>query len=216
MAFNKTKKNRKQQINSRKIENNECPSQIQPIIKDYFDENKKAFKSNSVESLASKYVKKIDTPPAPPSIKPYNDFYHYINHKWLEKSHRGKNEDYIVEVDDFRLTQNKVYKELDCIITNYIANNNNKLAKSLKTFRNSVLKLTPISYSQKKAKDLVNTVDKFLKEDTPWNLLAFFNSQESINSEAPFSFTVAADDKDPEIFRCYMDGHQFELVDINV
>lgn len=221
MVNKKTKKIRNHHNKSVKVkkledENNECPSEVQPIIKDFFEENRKELKSKSVESLAKQYIKKIDSPPAPSSIKPYNDYYHYINHKWLESSHIDKKQKYIVEVDDFRLTQHKVYKELDDIILKYINSHNNRLAKDLKTFRNSVIKMTPISYSLNKAKEIVKTIDNLIEEGNPWKFLAYFNSQESINAEAPFSFTVAADDKEPEVFRCYLDGHQFELVDINV
>ena len=40
----------------------------------------------------------------------------------------------IVQVDSFRLTQDKVYRELDEIIVHYFQNHNNKLAKNLKNY----------------------------------------------------------------------------------
>jgi len=42
-----------------------------------------------------------------------------------------KQQKYITQIDDFRLTQDRVYKDLNIIILDYIKNNKNKLMQML-------------------------------------------------------------------------------------
>ena len=71
---------------------------------------------------------------APSAIKPEDDFYDYINYLWLKNVSLKKQQEYIVQVDDFRLTQDKVYHQLNDIILEYIRTHKDKLATNLKNF----------------------------------------------------------------------------------
>jgi hypothetical protein len=109
-----------------------------------------------------------------------------------------------------------VYKELNVIILDYIKTHNNKLSKNLKNFYNSVIKMNPKPYSRKIAKNYEKIVNNFIVENNPWNLLAYINSDEMIAYRAPFKWSLNPDDKEPDIFRCYIDPHTFALVDLSI
>ena len=78
----------------------------------------------------------------PKSIKPNNDFYTWVNYIWLNKPNLLKeNEKYIVQIDDFRLVQDKVYHQLIDIVNDYIQNNKNEKATKIKNVYEAALKL---------------------------------------------------------------------------
>ena len=64
--------------------------------------------------------------------KPNEDYYDYVNHGWIEdqtevlKSHP----EYYVEVDDFRIIQDKVYKEVIGYTNDYIKMNKNGIVQT--------------------------------------------------------------------------------------
>lgn len=193
-----------------------CPIGLKPFEEEFSKTfSKKELKRSS--SLQRKtLVKELLTKFAPNSIKPENDFYSYINYDWLQNVTLEERQKYIVQIDDFRLTQDKVYRELNDIIIDYIKTHDNTLAKNLKKFYNSVIKLNSISDSKKLSKEAVLTIDRFIQEKNMWNLLAFINSDEMISYKAPFVWSVAPDDKDPTVFRCYINAHQFALIDLTL
>jgi predicted metalloendopeptidase len=192
-----------------------CPIGLEPFEAEFSKNlSKKNLKANQVRKaeFARQLLKKY----LPNSINPQNDFYDYINYTWLKDVTVKQTQKYIVQVDDFRLTQDKVYHELDAIILDYIKNNKNSLSKNLKLFYDSVVSMNPKSYSRKLASNAVEIVENLIKENNPWKLLAFFNSDEMISSDAPFVWTLEPDQKDVKTFRCNVSPHHFSLVDLAV
>ena len=212
---NVTKKNVTKK-NVTKLDLSLCPIGLNPfeenfsktLTKGHFKKSSEAHKKHFVKQLLSKF--------APNSIKPENDFYNYINYNWLREVTLEEQQKYIVQIDDFRLTQDKVYGDLNGIILDYIKTHNDKLATNLKNFYNSVVNMNSIKNSKKLAKEAVQTIDAFIQGKNMWKLLAFINSDEMISNKAPFVWSVNPDDKDPTKFRCYVDPHQFALIDLNV
>ena len=86
-------------------------------------------------------------------ISPQNDFYTYINDRWLKNAdlyniNLLKHQKYIAEVDDFRLVQDTVYSQLNDIILNYIKKDN-KTSKCMKNFYESNKKLLSKNLAKK-------------------------------------------------------------------
>jgi len=217
---NKTvKKNRyrkKNYTNKFKLIPKNCPITLHPFQKKYIKSVNKSIKTKlSNEQLKKKFTNEITKSFTPVSIKPYNDFYTYINHNWLQKSHLTKAQKYIIQVDDFRLIQDKVYLELYFIIKKEIKEKT-KSAHLMKNYFQSVLNMNPISYSKKLSLEAVDYVDICLKKGNLWEFLGKINSNRMLNQSAPFAWDIAADEKEPTIFRSYINAHRFELVDINV
>ena len=203
---------------SKKKHNNKtkkCPIGLKSFMSNYLSSNK-YLKSKPNDELEQQFIKELLGKFAPNSIKPEHNFYDYINYQWLKNITLEEQQKYIVQIDDFRLAQDKVYHQLDEIILDYIKNNNNKLSKNLRNFYNSVINMNPINDSKKLANDSVNLIESFIKENNPWKMLAFFNRSEMTSIGAPFVWSLNPDDKKPDTYRCYLEPHRFLLIDLNV
>jgi predicted metalloendopeptidase len=208
----KTKRNIKNNSNKTK----KCPIGLKPFMSNYLVKHGNKLSKYSKEEFQNQFTKELLSKFAPHSIKPEDDYYDYINYQWLKNITLEEQQKYIVQIDEFRLAQDKVYHELDEIILNYIKNNNNKLSLNLKNFYNSVIKMNSINNSKKLAVDAVKTIDSYIEQNNQWKLLAFINSSEMLASSAPFVWSLNPDDKQPDIFRCYVTPHQFFIVDLAV
>jgi putative endopeptidase len=204
---NKTKKNQNKMV--------VCPIGLKP-----FESNFKNSPSlsgiKSISKRQKQFVKALKAKFSPNSIQPNNDYYDYINYQWLKNISLEQQQKYIVQIDDFRLAQDNVYKQLHNIILEYIKTHNDKLSKNLKNYYDSVIEMNPLSYSKQLAKEAVQMVEDIIHEDNPWKMIAFMNSDEMISFRAPFVWSINPDDKNVKINRCYLDPHQFTLIDMNV
>lgn len=187
-------------------------------LKSFEEEFSKKYSKDKKTSSQKKkqFVKELLSKFAPNSIKPENNFYDFINYQWLKNISLDEQQKYIVQIDDFRLAQDKVYRQLNEIILDYIKTHNNRLSKNLKNFYHSVIEMNPKLYSKKLAFQSEKLVEHFFKLNNPWKMLAYFNSDEMICNRSPFVWSLNPDDKNTKIYRCYVTPHQFELLDLNV
>jgi putative endopeptidase len=211
MIKGKTKK-RQSKTSSR---TQKCPIGLKPFQKE-FSKNISAHKlALSNKKTKKQFVKELMVKFAPTTIKPNHNFYDYINYVWLKNVSLEKQQKYIVQVDDFRLAQDKVYHQLDEIITSYVKHNDNKLARNLKNYYKSVIDMNPKQYTKKLAHETLNVIEQFLTGNNPWALVAYVNKMEPLAPYAPLSWSVGPDEKDNKVFRCYISGCQFGMIDIN-
>ena len=210
---NQTKKIKYNLKGNELILRKDCQIGLKAFEKKY----QKEFKSNKIYNLSTrKFTKLLLSKFAPSSITPQNDYYSYINYKWIQNVDLKNQQKYIVQVDDFRLIQDKVYHDLHDIIIDYIKNNDTKLAKIMKNFYHSVINMNSIRDSKIKAKEEIETVEKIIKEGNPWKLLAHVNKSYLYNYIAPFVFMISPDDKESTIFRSYINPHDFFMLDLEV
>ena len=212
----KTVKNRSKKNTSKKQGLAICPIGLKSFEEKFSETLPKGHLKKSGETQKKEFVKELLSKFAPNSIKPENDFYDYINYQWLQNTSIEKQQEYIVQIDDFRLTQDKVYQELNEIILDYIKTHKDKLATNLKLFYDSVIKMNDIESSKKLSNEAVQTINSYIKENNMWKLLAYINSDEMIADGAPFNCSINPDNKNPDVFRCYVSAHQFALIDLNV
>lgn len=211
---NKTKKRHKRE--RKHIDSKSCSISLKPFEEEY---NKNIAPSNLVKTNAAKkkeFVKELMVKFAPNSIKPNNNFYDYINYMWLKNVSLEQRQKYIIQVDDFRLAQDKVYHQLNEIILDYVKNNNNSLSKNLKNYYKSVINMNPKSYTKRLAYESINVVNNFIENDNPWALLAYMNKDEMLKLNVPFQWSVNPDEKNNKSYRCYITPGQFNLADINI
>ena len=186
-------------------------------LKSFEAKYQKEFKNNKMYKISyKKFTNLLVSKFAPSSIKPENDYYSYINYKWLQNVDIKKQQKYIVQIDDFRLTQDKVYHELNEIMLDYMNHNDNKLSKVMKKFYDSVINMNNINDSKIKCKEIVFKIENLIKTNNPWAILAFFNKYHCVNYLGPFTFMISPDDKQSTIFRSYINPHQFIFTDLNV
>ena len=193
-----------------------CPIGLKPF-QEKFSKVFSAEQLRKSTSLQKKiFVKELLSKFAPNSIKPENNFYDYINYQWLKNVTLEEQQKYITQVDDFRLTQDKVYRQLNDIILNYIKTNDNKLAINLKNYYTSVINGNQLEYSKQLSKEAVKTIDGYIEQNDMWKLLGFINRDEMIANDAPLVWSLNPDEKNPEINRCNVQPHRFLLLDLNV
>lgn len=207
-------KNKHKHIN--KNTTKKCPIGLKPFMNNFIIRHEQTLTKYSREKLQKQFINELLSKYAPNSIKPEDDFYDYINYQWLKNVTLEEQQKYIVQIDDFRLAQDKVYHELDGLILDYIKNNNNKLSKNLKNFYKSVTEMNSISDSKKLAIQSVHIIDNLIEKNNPWEILAFINNSEMLAPSAPFTWSLNPDDKQPDVFRCYVTPHQFFMVDLDV
>jgi len=195
-----------------------CPISLKPFEKEYSLElAKREKKVKNIETFKKKeFGKELLSKFAPSSIKPNNDFYDYINYLWLKNVSLEKQQKYIVQIDDFRLAQDKVFGELNTIIVDYFKKNNGRFAKNMKNYYYSVLNMNKKEQTLKIAKESIKMVDELISKNNPWELLAHFNKDEMLSVHTPISWSVEPDDRNPEICRCYINSGQLILLDLNV
>jgi hypothetical protein len=146
---NKNIKNNQNKTKKKKVEITKASTILTPeqqaivckksanTYKTFEDKVEEIFKKNKVNILSTSYnlekqiISELKKAVSPSNIKPNQDFYSYINDRWLSEMELSEEQKYIIQVDDFRITQHKVYKELIQIIEDYISNpetKNNKKA----------------------------------------------------------------------------------------
>ena len=211
-TVNKRNKNNASKKN-KKSNNNVCSIGLKPFEESFSNLLSKK-KSNVYKK--KEFVKQLLSKFSPNSIKPENNFYDYINYQWLKNVSLEQQQKYIVQIDDFRLAQHNVYLQLNEIILEYIKTHDNKLSKNLKNYYTSVVSMNPKTYSKKIAHDAVKKVEQLIQNNNPWEMLAYFNKDEMIANSAPFAWSLNPDDKNTKIYSCYISGHQFELLDLNI
>lgn len=154
---------------------------------------------------------------SPSNITPQNDFYSYINERWLNAATLEQRQKYIVQIDDFRLVQDKVYHELIEIVKDYIKTVKTERSRQLNNFYQSMLKLNTIDQTKHYIKSKLNEIDELRKnKNNLWKLLGLVNRNEIVSWGCPFSWSYNPDDKNPKIYRCYINSPQLSLIDINV
>ena len=204
------KKNKRINVHSQQ---RPCRETYTRFEKSYSVSNKYLSKTKKIHRELIDLFKKRS---APKKIRPQDDFYTYINDEWIKKKIITDKQKYIVQIDSYRLIQNKVLNELDEIIKDYTKNNTNKLSTQLRNFRNSLhigLKKTDFDYH---LTSYMNVLDEHIKENTLWKWIAFLNKHQMTSISTPFVINLQGDEKNAGIFRFYIGGPQVSLIDLSI
>ena len=126
-----------------------------------------------------------------------NDFYTYINVEWLSRKEREieKEKKYYVQIDDFRVTQEKVYYELVKYIKEFIKGDPTSLkSKAISNVYNSFY------HGDKKkglqtAQSLKVDIENIMNTGDMYDLLAYVNKDETISWQCPIVWSVIPDEK---------------------
>ena len=214
---NKIKRNKTIKTIKLQIEDN-CKS-VNIVSFDEKDIQKKV-KSSEYLSLENNVIRDFKQAVSPSGIKPQNDFYSYINERWLKTFNVTSKQTYLNKYDDFRLTQDKVYNDLHIILEDYFKENKHNKSPFNKSFinfcRSTELNNNTKKQTMKNAYDCVNKIDELLQKNTMFDLLAWINSNELISWGSPLIWGIKADSKDPQFFSSYITGPRLSLIDINV
>jgi putative endopeptidase len=185
---------------------------FKPFESEYEKTHKKSLKDSDVEKTL---ITMFKTPFSPSKITPQNDFYTYINYRWLTTTELNaknlpKTQKYFVQIDDFRLTQHKVYQQLIDIVDDYTKNNHCKKANMIRNIYTSLLTLDP-KVAQDHIHVTVKEHDEKIKENDLWKFLAHINSNEIISWGCPIYWMLMADEKNSTTFKNYINVPELSL-----
>ena len=171
-------------------------------------------KKNDVQK---RIIRELNKAVSPSKYTPQDDFYSYINERWISEHKVDEKLKYIVQVDDFRVTQDKVYRQLLDIVQEYISTNKSPLSKCIKNVYESALRQNTKEEIQVYSQVMLDQIDILRKDKSNlWKLLATTNKNEIISWGSPFTWTLNPDSMEPSIFRCFIDPPQLSLVDFNI
>jgi predicted metalloendopeptidase len=190
------------------------------------DKVEELFKKQKIDVVATSFnlekqiVSELKQAVNPKGVKPNDDFYSYINDRWISDYELTEQQQYIVQVDDFRIIQDKVYRQLIEIIEDFISNpktKNDKKAICMKKAYNSFKGYNSDIQTKCLSKTALEFLDEIIKDkDNIWKRLGIMNKNEIISSGCPFVWSINPDDKNPKIYRCYLEPPQLSIIDIDV
>ena len=190
------------------------------------DKVEELFKKQKVDVVSTSFnlekqiVSELKQAVNPKGVKPNEDFYSYINDRWITDYELTEQQQYIVQIDDFRIVQDKVYRELIQIIEDFISNPKTKGSKKaicIKKAYNSFKGYNTDEQTKCLSKTVVEFVDEIRKDkDNVWKRLGNMNKNEIISSGCPFVWSINPDDKNPNIYKCYLEPPQLSIIDIDV
>lgn len=157
------------------------------------------------------------TPFVPSKITPKNDYYSYINYKWMKTAQVQKGAEYIIQLDDFRIVQHKVYLELLNIVKDYTKNNHTKKSTEISNFYKSFIKGSSLNEIKEYGRSTLQMIDTMRENPANlWKLLGTMNRNEIISWGLPFTYNLFGDDKHPDIYRCVIGSPKLTLIDDNL
>lgn len=216
---NKTKKNRREK-NKDKCKN------LGHVYKPFEEEINKIFEANKIDITSANYnlekqvVKDLKKAVSPSKIMPNDDYYSFINERWIGELNIETDQGYIVQLDNFRLTQDKVYKELLEMLDEYTSNKkfiSTKQGRSIKNAYESFKVRNTNEQIKCIATSLLNYINTLSEVGVNlWEKLARPNQLEVISWSVPFVWSIKPDPKNPKIYKCNLDPPKLTLIDLTV
>lgn len=165
----------------------------------------------------SPFTKLLAIPYAVSTITPQNDYYSYVNYRWLrdtEATSKSK-EKFYAQIDDFRMAQENVYIEVIELVKKYIKTHDTKRAKLLSNVYHSFLNFDN-SKMHIHIRHLKERYESYTKTDNLWGYVAQINTNEIISWGCPIFWKVQADVKNSKIFQNQITIPQLTLYDIKL
>jgi len=150
-----------------------------------------------------------------PKYQPQNDYYDFINYQWLDEATKKlvKNPKYYVEVDDFRIVQDKVYREVLGYLKTYIEENpKSKKAQAVNAIYKCITH-AKVSTGLKHAQDLKKQVEGYIEDHDMYGLLAYASGGEIYGWQSPIVWTVMPDEKNVKKYISHLSPPQLGIYD---
>ncbi len=147
--------------------------------------------------------------------KPNDNYYDYVNNSWVEKQTKKleKLPTYYVQVDDFRIVQDKVYEQVLSYTDEYIKENKTtKKGKALYAIKNCIQKASK-NKGLAHCKRVLEDITKYIDDGNMYGLLAYANSNEIISWQSPIVWSILPDEKDVKRYRSHVSPPQLGIYD---
>ena len=217
--MNRTKKIKKI-IYVKKDEYDKCKNILYSPYEQVEKQKQTKLSKQSIKNTNDSIIKMINMPFTNKDITPNNDFYNYIDYISIEKlKEKYKNisekNKYYVQVDDFRITQDKVNNELVDIIENVCKHPTNRKERLIKKVFHSLIcdnRKGFISNSKK----LFVTYETYVKNDDLWGLLGYINKNEIVRWLCPINWSINRDLKDKNKYINNIGSPLFTLYNVSL
>jgi predicted metalloendopeptidase len=182
-----------------------------------FNQFEHQFEKTETVNFERELVKMFKTPFTPSKYTPKNDYYTYINYQWMAKKGEEikKDQKYYVQVDSFRISQEKVYYELIDIVKNYIKHNDTPKSRAIKNVYESLYNLDDSS-AKEYVGWAVDRIEKIFASNSVYRMLAEINQNEIIAWGCPIVWSVMPDEKNSKIYRSYISAPQLTAYDYTI
>ena len=145
-----------------------------------------------------------------------NDFYNYVNLQWMKEIVIEDEPKYYVEVDNFRIIQEKVFYELINYVKAYIKKNKtSKKAIAIKNVYNSMV-TESTSKMNNHVKQILDFIDDTFNVKTKTNIydvLSAINSNEIIAWGSPIQWQLLPDEKNVTTYISHLSMAKLSIYD---
>jgi putative endopeptidase len=145
-----------------------------------------------------------------------NDFYNYVNLQWMKEIVIEDEPKYYVEVDNFRIIQEKVFYELVKYVNDYIKNNKtSKKAIAIKNVYNSMFTESNVKMNIH-VKQFLEFIDVAVTGKTKQNIydiLSEINSNEIISWGCPIQWQLLPDEKNVKKYISHLSMAKLSIYD---
>ena len=158
-------------------------------------EKSEAYKSKGKHVAINKELMQLSTlHKTPIGITAQHDYFTFINYLWILQQTKTAEDTkkYYVQVDNFRIAQERVYYQLIDIATE--SKNTN-----IKRLMNSVISLKQTDID-KNIHRVTKDIDDFIKTGTLIGLLAYINKNEIVSWGSPIFWKLVPDPKNPRTY----------------
>jgi len=169
------------------------------------------------ENIERELIKMFKTPFTPSKFKPQNDYYTYINYEWISKqTSELKNKlKHYVQIDSFRVTQEKVFYELIDIVKEYIRKNKSAKATAIKNVYESLYHLNNKS-AENYIKYYIELTNQRIASGNIYEILGGQNRNELVSWGCPIVWSVLKDEKNVDVYRTTISAPQLTIYDYTI
>jgi putative endopeptidase len=191
-----------------------CKSKVLEGFESDFEKTFQTSTKHQNLTFQNDLAKLFKTPFSPSKYNPRNDYYTYINYQWIASKAKDAQQHlkHYVQVDSFRIVQEKVYYELINMTKAYTKSNDTAKSRAIKNLHESMVNL-----DEKEAEDQVKyttkKVDSAIANDNLYWLLAQINQNETIAWGCPISWSVLKDSKHSSVYTSDISPPQLTLYD---
>jgi predicted metalloendopeptidase len=145
-----------------------------------------------------------------------NDFYNYVNLQWMKEIVIDDEPKYYVEVDNFRIIQEKVFYELVQYVKEYTTKNKtSKKAIAIKNLYNSMVSESNVNMNNH-VKQILDFIDDTFNVKTKTNIydvLSALNSNEIISWGSPIQWQLLPDEKNVKKYISHLSMAKLSIYD---
>ena len=185
----------------------------------FSEENMERFDKLSKEqksySLYHKLLKKELEKTKNIKYAPNQDYYTYVNYGWLEEETQQlkKEPKYYVEIDDFRIKQDDVYRELIEKLKTFMKEEaKTKKAKGVEAIYKCIMNNTK-KQAYNAVKIIKEDIENIISNKSITDMLVYLNRDEVMSWQSPIVWYVLPDEKDVKTYRSHLSPPQLGIYD---